>query len=136
MALVTKSTTLSVDTNSIDNSNRLSGLIAGEAIAAGDVCRIHSDGTVMLTNATALNASAYVDGIAAGAADLGQPVTLLRQGARIKYGSGLTPAAILYAGATAGRLDTATTTGDAVGVAKVVSATDIVIIRANGKNAA
>lgn len=136
MALVTKSATASVDANSIDNSNRLSGLLAGEAIAAFDLVRIHSDGTVMLCNATALNASAYVDGIAAGAADSGQPVTIFKQGARIKYATGLTPAAILYAGATAGRLDTAATTGDATGVAKVVSATDIVIIRANGKNAA
>ena len=136
MAVVTKSSAASVDTNSIDNSNRLSGLLAGEAIAAFDLCRVHSDGTVMKTNATALNASAYVDGIAAGAADLGKPVTLLKQGARIKYATGLTPAAILYAAATAGALDTAATTGDATGVAKVISTTDIVIIRANGKNAA
>lgn len=136
MAVVTKSSTASLDANSVDNSNRLSGLLAGEAIAAFDLVRVHSDGLVMKCNATALNASAYVDGMAAGAADSGQPVTILKQGARIKYGSALTPAAILYAAATAGALDTAATTGDATGVAKVISATDIVLTRTNGKNAA
>jgi len=136
MALVTKASTISFDANSIGNGNRISGLIAGEAIAVGDLCRVHSDGTAMLTNATALNATAQVWGIAATAAAAGQPVTLLGEGVRIRYASGLTPAATLYAGATAGRLDTAATTGDAVGVAVCLSATEIIIIRANGKNAA
>lgn len=136
MALVTKGSVISPDANSIGNGNRLSGFVAGEAIAVGDLCRIHSDGTVMLTNATAANASAEVWGMALTAAAIGQPVTLAQWGARIRYGSGLTIGATLYAGATAGRLDTAPTTGDAVGVAKVVTATDIILVRTNGKNVA
>lgn len=137
MAVVTKSATASVDANSIDNSNRISGLLAGEAIAALDVVRIHSDGTVMKTNATALNASANVAGLAAGAADSGQPVTILCVGARAKYSTGLTPGAILYAAATAGALDTVASTGDPTGgVAEVLTATDIRVIRANNKNVA
>jgi hypothetical protein len=41
----------------------------------------------------------------------------------------LTPGDILYIGTTKGRLDTAATTGDATGVAQVITNTDIRVIR-------
>jgi hypothetical protein len=63
-------------------------------------------------------------------------VTLFGYGARFKYGSGLTPGALYFVGATAGRLDTAATTGDAAGVAVALDTTDIMVIRANGKGGA
>jgi len=59
----------------------------------------------------------------------GQPVTVFGKGARFSYGTGLTPGDKYYIGATAGRLDTATTTGDAVGVAQAITSTDIRVIR-------
>lgn len=137
MALVTRASDASIDATSAMRAPQIAGdLYAGENLDAAAPCRIGSDGLVYMSNATAANTSAEVWGFTPRAVVSGQPVTLFGAGARFKYGSGLTPGATFYAAATAGRLDTATTTGDAVGVAKVVSATDIIVIRANGKNAA
>jgi hypothetical protein len=78
-----------------------------------------------MTNATAADALANVHGWTGQAYAIGEPVTLWGRDAIFQYGTGLTPGATLYAGATKGRLDTAPTVGDAVGVALVVSATHI-----------
>jgi hypothetical protein len=51
------------------------------------------------------------------------------KGTRFNYATGLTPGDKYYIGATAGRLDTATTTGDSVGVAQAITSTDIRVIR-------
>lgn len=131
MALIAKSGTPSLATLTPDHSCQVgSGLLAGEAIAAGDVCYIASDGTVMRSNGTAATAPAKADGIAPVAADSGGAVTLYRN-VEMHYGSGLTPGARYYVGATAGRLDNAATTGGTAPVAFAVDATRIRFVGSN-----
>lgn len=129
MALVTRATDASVDASTAMVAPQITGLIAGEDIDAAAPCYIHTDGKVYMADATAADAKANLAGFAPRAAKSGQPVTLYGAGTRMKYGSGLTPGAKLYIGATKGRLDTAATTGDAVGVAQVVTPTDIRVTR-------
>lgn len=106
------------------------GIIAGEDLLTAAPCYIKAiDGKIYMTNGTAANEAAKVSGWTGKTYKTGMPVTLWPRGVIFEYGSGLTPGARLYAGATAGRLDTATTTGDAVGVAEVLTATHIRVIR-------
>jgi len=128
MALITRSTTASIDANQAVQVS--AGLLAGEALDLVAPCYIKSsDGLVYMSNATAADEEAEVVGFTARAVASGQPVTLFGPGSRFKYGSALTPGNILYLGATNGRLDDAATVGDTFGYARVESATDIVIIR-------
>ncbi len=101
-----------------------SGLTAGEDIAAGDACYIASDGTIRRSDGTAAGAAATAHGIAARAAKAGEAVTLFRY-VEFHYGTGLTPGAPLYVAATAGRLDSAATTGGTTPVAFCVDSTRI-----------
>jgi hypothetical protein len=105
----------------------LTGKLAGVAIAAGDACYIDTaTDRVLLSTGAAANAAAYVDGFAATAAAIGQPVTLFRGGVHMHYGAGLSPGTTLFlSGTVAGGLDTAASTGDAVGVARVFTASVI-----------
>jgi hypothetical protein len=108
---------------------QISGLLAGEDLAVAAPCFIHTDGKVYECDASAADAEARLAGFTPRAVKSGQPVTLFGAGARFHYAdSGLTPGAILYIAATAGRLDTAATPGDYAGVAQAISATDIRIV--------
>jgi hypothetical protein len=102
------------------------GKLAGEAIAAGDLCYIKSDDKIWRSNGTSANAAAKCVGIAAKAADSGQPITIFR-GVSFNYGSGLTPGAQVYVSATAGALADAATTGGTAPVGFVEDATKIFI---------
>jgi hypothetical protein len=129
MSAVTKAGTPSLSSLLPPANNKISGLLAGEAIAAGDACYIKSDGKVWRSTGAAANAAADVDGFAAAAAASGQPVTLVYDCA-INYGSGLTPGAKYYlSGTTAGGLDTATSTGGTVAIARALDATRILVRR-------
>lgn len=136
MALVTKASDASMDTASILYAPQRPGLTAGEALDALAPCYIkQSDGLVYMSNGTAANEEASFDGMTPRAYALGDSnVTLFGLGTKLRYATGLTPGAMLYIGATAGRLDTAPTAGDGAGVARVISATLIRIVRdfANG----
>lgn len=101
-----------------------SGLKAGEAITAGDVCYIHSGGKVFKSVGTTTNAAAKADGIAQKAAALNEAVTIMRN-VDMHYGSGLTPGARYYVSLTAGALDTATSTGGTAPVAFAIDGTRI-----------
>ncbi|HSW29288.1 MAG TPA: hypothetical protein VLH75_07300 [Longimicrobiales bacterium] len=130
MSLVTRDSAASMDLATGQLAPQVSGLVAGEALDIAAPCYIKSsDGKVYMSNATAANEAAEIIGFTARAVAAGQPVTLFGKGARFRYGSSLTPGAILYAAATAGRLDTAATVGDWQGVAEVVDDTDIRIVR-------
>lgn len=129
MALVTRSAEASMDASTGMVAPQITGLIAGADLDAASPCYIHTDGTVRMCNATADDALAILAGFTPRAVKSGQPCTLFGAGARFKYGSGLTPGQVLYLGATAGRLDDAPTTGDAFGVAQVITATDIRVTR-------
>lgn len=128
MALLTKASDASVDASTTMYAEQISGATAYEDIPAIAACYVGSDGLVRLSNGTANDAAAKFDGISAQAAKAGQGVTLFGRGARMRYGTGLTPAALYYIAATAGRLDTAATTGGLVAVAKAINTTDIRIV--------
>lgn len=130
MSLVTRSSSAGIDISSAQFAPQIPDLIAGEDLDMAAPCHIlAADGLVYMSNATAADADAALDGFTARPVKAGEPVTLFGKGTRFQYGSGLTPGATLYMGATDGRLDTAATTGDANGVAKVINATDIRIVR-------
>jgi len=129
MSLLTRSTVASMDANQFHQVE--AGLLAGEDLDLVAPCYIKSsDGLVYMSNGTAANEAAEVVGFTARAVKSGQPVTLFGIGTRFKYSDSLlTPGDVCYLGATAGRLDTAPTTGDAFGYAMALTASDIVIIR-------
>ena len=131
MALVTKSASPSGDAGTLAFAPQVSGLIAGEDLEAVSPCYIKtSDGKVYMSNGTAATEPAEFVGFTPVARKATQPVTLFGVGARFNYYStGLLPGDKLYIGATSGRLDTAATTGDAVGVAQAITATDIRVTR-------
>jgi hypothetical protein len=134
MATVTKASDASVDTITAMKADHLAGnLYAGEALAACDFCYIKaSDGKVYRTNATSSGTEATrLAGVTPVAVAINNAVTLLGVPLRMRYAaSGLTPGAIFYLSATApGGLDTAATTGDAVGVAQAIDDTDVRVTR-------
>lgn len=130
MALLTRSANASLDASTGMYAPQITGLYAGEDLDVAAPCYIKSsDGMVYMSNGTAANEAAEIVGFTPRAAKAGQPITLVGKGARFGYGSGLTPGDIYFIGATKGRLDTAATTGDAVGVAQAVTATDIRVTR-------
>jgi hypothetical protein len=134
MALLTPATDLSIDTSTAMYADQITGLYAGEDLLACAPCYIKaSDGKVYQANGTAATEPALnYAGFTPRATKSGQPVTLYGTGTRFRYvaaANALTPGAKYYIGATAGRLDTAATTGDAVGVAQAITTTDIRVIR-------
>ena len=135
MALITPRTSPapSADTSTAQFAPQIPGLYAGEALLAGAPCYIKaSDGKVYMSNGTAANEAARVHGITGKAYTVGKAVTLLGIGTRVGYAaSGLTPGAPLYVGTTAGRFDTAATTGGTSPVAIAVDTTDVVLTRYN-----
>lgn len=134
MTLITRATYASMDAASGGYAPQVSdGLTAGQDLDTIAPCYIKaSDGLVYMSNATAFNEAAKFVGFTARAVKSGQPVTLFGLGAKFEYATGLTPGAILYIGATAGRLNDAATTGDPVGVAIALNARLIMCIRQTG----
>lgn len=131
MTLVTRSADASIDASN-PWIPQLPGLTAGESLDALAPCYIkQSDGKVYMSNATAANEAAGVFGITPRAYASGDTnVTLFGRGIKFRYASsGLTPGATYYLGATAGRIDTAATTGDGQGIARAISATVLQLIR-------
>jgi hypothetical protein len=93
-----------------------------------------SDGKVYMCDGVANNEAAEFIGFTPRAVASGEPVTLYGAGTRFKYSSGMSPGAILYlrdadAYYDAGNLDTSATTGDTLGTAVAISATDILVTR-------
>lgn len=135
MALVTVSAVAGLDASSGMYAPQISdGLIAGADIGSASQavtpCYIKAaDGKVYPTDATAADEKARLAGFAARYTKTGEPVTLFSIGTKFEYATGMTPGALLFLGATAGRLSDAATTGDAVGVAQVVTATMIRVTR-------
>lgn len=129
MALLTRVAGASGDTTHLQKVPQVSGdLYAGEALDAVSACRIAADGLVYMSNGTAADANSRFTGFTPRAVASGQPVTLYRIGARFRYGTGLTVGAQYFVAATAGRLDTAATTGGTVAVAEAITTTDIQVI--------
>lgn len=138
MALVTRLSTASMDISTGQFAPQVTGLLAGEDLAAVAPCYIKaSDGKVYMSNGTTVGEAAKVDGFTPRAAKAGQAITLFGYGTRFSYGSGLTPGALYYladdtagggAGLGKGKLQTTPSLGDYKGLAKAITATDIVVI--------
>jgi hypothetical protein len=129
MATITRVTAASVDASTAMFAPQITGLIAGEALDACAPCYVKAaDGKVYMSNGTAANAAAKVDGFTPRSAAAGEAITLFGPGTRMRYGSGLTPSADYYLSATAGRLDDAATTGGTAIIARAITATDIVVM--------
>lgn len=126
MAEIAKSGIPSLSTQTPPNSCFVGGLVAGEAIAAGDACYVKtSDGKVYKSTGAAANAAAKVRGFAPIAASLGEAVTLLHD-VNFAYGAALSPGADLFlSGTVAGGLADAASTGGTAAVGYVVDATRI-----------
>lgn len=124
MAVIAKSGTPSLCSVLPGQDKTISGLLAGEAIAAGDLCYIKSDGKIWKSNGTSANAAAEVHGMACKAAAVGEAVTLAFD-VDFRYGAGMTPGAKLYLAATAGLIDGAATTGGVAPIGYVKDATRI-----------
>lgn len=131
MTLVTRNSDASMDASTGMFAPQITGLICGEDIDPAAPCYISTtDGLVYMFDGTAANTKAVLAGFSPRSAKTGQPITLFSVGARFSYGTGLTPGAKYYGAATKGRLDTAATTGDAVGIAQAINTTDIRVTRA------
>jgi hypothetical protein len=125
MAAVAKSGTPSVCSQTPGREHQLSGLLAGEAITAGDACYVKSDGLVWLSTGAAATAPAKVRGFAFTAAAVGEAVTLYH-GVNWYYGAGLTPGADLFlSAATPGALSDVATTGGTAPIGYVIDATRV-----------
>lgn len=125
MAAISKSGTPSLASVLPPANQKISGLLAGEALAAGDACHIKADGLVWRSTGAAANAAARVDGYAAQATATGEAVTLFFD-VNFRYGAGLTPGARVYlSGTVAGGLDDAASTGGTQPLGFVVDSTRI-----------
>jgi hypothetical protein len=127
MAAVTLTGTPSLTTTVPDPTHHIPGLLAGEAIFAGALCYIKSDGKVWLATGAAANAAAKVRGMALQAAAVGEACSLYH-GIRVRYGAGLTPGADLFL-STGGLIVDAATTGGTAPIGYVVSATVIEVFQ-------
>lgn len=125
MAAVAKSGTPSLCSQTPGREHQIAGLVAGEAITAGDAVYIKSDGLVWLSNGTAVNAAAKVRGFAPTAAAVGEAVTIMF-GVDFYYGAALTTGADLFlSAATPGALSDVATTGGTAPIGFVVDATRV-----------
>jgi hypothetical protein len=133
MASVTLDATLgaSFDTISLNTAPQFVGTCGAAALYAGAFVYLGSDGLIHLCDAT--SASAVVAGIVAVRSGVGNPCTVFGIGAKCHYAASgtFTIGAIYFLDVTsnAGGLSTVATTGDAVGVARAISDTDIQVVR-------
>jgi hypothetical protein len=123
VAAVTLTGTPSLTTTLPCPAHNISGLLAGEAIFAGALCYIKSDGKVWLATGAAANAAAKVAGMAMVAAAVGEACSLYFD-VTVRYGAGLTPGAQLFL-STGGLIVDAATTGGTAPIGFVVDATRI-----------
>ncbi len=127
MTAIAKSGQVSLSTSVPPTNCMVSGLYAGEALAAGDACYIKtSDGKVYRSNGTAANAAAVVDGFTPSDVPIGEVVTLMWH-VNFRYGAGLSPGSFAYLDTNAGALNDTATTGGTVPVGRVIDATRIFV---------
>lgn len=133
IADIAKSGTPSLATLTPPPSNYRAGLLAGEAIAAGDAVYIKaSDNKLYKATGAAVNEAARVVGFAFTAADSGEPLTygwdLL-----FRYGATLSPGTPVYlSGAVAGAIADAASTGGTRRIGYVFNDTCIHLDRDRG----
>lgn len=128
MATITKVGTPSLSTVVPCPAHQIAGLLTGEAIAAGDLVYIKSDGKIWKSDGSAADAEAQVRGMVLIATASGEAATIYH-GVTVRYGSGMTPGAKLFLSATDGLIDDAATTGGTAPIGFVVDATRIHIFQ-------
>ena len=135
MSALSKSGTPSMSTVLPCNGHRTpGGLLAGEAIEAGDACYIKSDGKAWLALGDAA-VTAVVAGFASVAAAAGEGVTLLRD-VVMHYGASMTPGAAYYvSGTVPGGLDTVASAFGVVAVARAFDATRLWVLPTGSETA-
>lgn len=124
MAELTRTGTPSLATAHPPANTRITGLLAGEDLAAGDACYVKtSDGKVYKSTGAAVAAAAKVRGFASQDTKLGEAVTLMHG---VVFGWGttvLSPGADYFlSGTTAGGLADAASTGGTSPVAWALDA--------------
>ena len=133
MAAVTKGTRPSMATLVPGDEHLISGYLAGEAIEAGDMCyRKAADGLIWRCTGAAANEAAIPWGMALDDCVAGDAVTLAH-GVKMGYKPlvSSTPVAVnavLYIGVN-GKFDSAATTGDAVGSARVFDTDGMIFVK-------
>ncbi len=127
MAAVTLTGTPSLTTTVPCPSHHISGLKAGEAIFAGALVYIKSDGLVWLATGAAANAAAKVRGMVLQAAAVGEACSI-HFGVNVRYGAALPPGADLFL-STGGLIVDAATTGGTAPIGFVIDATRIHIFQ-------
>lgn len=124
MADIAKAGRPSLATKTPGYEQQIAGYLAGEAMAAGDTVYMHSDGRWRKVVGSTAAAASRFWGMVMEDAAANEPVTVFN-GVRVRYGSGLTPGALLYrspdvAGALA---DANATSGVTAPVAAVIAPT-------------
>jgi hypothetical protein len=107
------------------------GLLAGEALAAGDACYLKgADGKLYrsVATATSTDESNKVFGYAATDYGINDAATLY-YGVRFRYSTGMTPGTFYYLSTTAGALATTSTAGQTAVIAVAMDATRIEVKR-------
>jgi hypothetical protein len=131
MAVIVKSAKANLDATTGMIAPQVSGLIAGELLEAVSACRIHTDGKVYMSDASAADAEANFRGFVARKTRVGEPVTLYGLGTVFKYADGtLTPGASVFMGAADNQLDTVAQAGRAGAIAQAISTSNIVVVAA------
>ena len=111
-------------------ANRMTGLIADEAISAGDACHVTPAGRAQRSIANRDEASADVRGFALTDAAAGQPITLAFD-VTMRYGTGLAAGTecLYLSGAVSGGLSDAPIREGTEPIAFVVNDTDIHLLQ-------
>lgn len=132
MATIAKSAKASMDATTGMLAPQISGKLAGVDIATpATPVYIETDGKLYPCDGTAADKKARCAGFTARAVKAGQPCVCFSVGAIFKYSDELlTPGQLCYLSATPGALSDSTTTGDTVGIAQAIDASNIKITRA------
>jgi hypothetical protein len=132
MAAIARPADAGMDFSSIIFRSPLSGLVLGENVTRNDPLYLKSaDGKVYRANGVAVAEAANFIGVAPRDGLAGQPLTVFGLGTRIRIAAGgtLSPGSKVFLGAVAGGYDTAAQVGDAVGVGRAVTDTDMIVTR-------
>jgi hypothetical protein len=132
MAAIARPADAGMDTVTAMFATQITGLVLGENCAQNDPLYLKaSDGKLWRANAAAATEPANFIGIAPRAGLAGQPITVFGLGTRCKIAAagGLVPGSKVFLGAVAGGYDTAAQVGDAAGVGRAVTDTDMIVTR-------
>lgn len=126
MADIARITRPSLATVLPGNEHQINGVLAGEALAVGDLVYLKaSDKRVYKATGASANEAARCRGMVLQEAQIGDGVTI-HSGVTINYGSALSVGAPMYlSGATAGLFADAASTGGTAEIAYAVDATRI-----------